>query len=155
MKNMIKTIFVSVFLCFIVFSFLSEAFAGPPRRHKPYKKRRYLHVPPARRPVSPGSKYRWIRRYKHQSGAYIGGYWRPPCGVGFSWVDGYWDAEGAWVFGNCNPAKLRKNYMWAPGYWDSSVWIKGYWRPRKKAGFAWAPGHYNNKGIWIKGHWRK
>ncbi len=103
----------------------------------------------------PGPKYRWIRRYKHQSGAYIGGYWRPPCGVGFSWVDGYWDAKGAWVFGNCNPAKLRKNYMWAPGYWDSSVWIKGYWRPRKKAGFAWAPGHYNNKGIWIKGHWRK
>jgi len=129
---------------------------GAPEKHpRPlHPKKKYMISPPAVRPKAPGSSHVWVPRYRHPSGVYVGGYWRPPSRASFIWIEGYWNEGGAWVFGYWKPLKVKPGYVWVPGYWGNTVWVNGYWRPAKKPNHIWVPGHYNNRGVWIKGHWK-
>jgi len=174
MKSKIRYFLITCGAIFFLLSFVAEGFSVPPKhrlpkphpgnpyfhkvrpKHRPpiYKKRRYIVAPPAFRPKPPGPKYIWVPRYKHPSGIYIGGYWRPPSKPSFIWVDGYWNEEGEWVFGYWKPIEVKPGYLWAPGYWDNTIWVEGYWRPAKKPNYIWVPGYYNTRGVRIKGHWK-
>jgi len=49
---------------------------------------------------------------------------------------------------------MKPGYIWAPGYWNNTVWVDGYWRQAQKSNFVWVPGHYDSNGVRIKGHWK-
>ena len=155
MKSKMRFFLITFGALLFLLSFVAEGFSVPPKHRPPiHKKPRYTFAPPAFRPKPPGPKYIWIPQYRHPSGVYIGGCWRPPSKPGFIWVDGYWDEEGNWVFGYWKPTEVKPEYLWVPGYWDNAIWIEGYWRPAKKPNFIWVPGHYNASGVWIRGHWK-
>ena len=154
-----------VCLCTLIFllTFVLEACALPPnphpKRHRPkkaiiHKPRLYVPAPYRVKPPAPSRRHLWMQRYRHPSGVYIGGFWRPPHKAGYIWADGYLNKDGVWVFGFWKPVKAKKDYAWVPGYWDGTIWAEGYWRQTIKLGFVWVPGGYNSAGVWIKGHWK-
>jgi hypothetical protein len=172
MKSKIRVFLIVCGAILFSFSVVTEGCAAPPLgpRHPPrkvqphkvspkhrapvYKKRIYVIAPLAVKPKPPTFQHIWIPRYRHPSGTYIGGYWRPPSRPGFTWVDGRWNEEGLWVFGYWKPLIEKPGYLWVPGYWDGTLWVDGYWRPAKKTGLIWVPAHYSSGGVWIKGHWK-
>ena len=152
-----------VCLCTLVFLLMLvlEACALPPKphpkRHKKaiiHKHRPYVPAPHRVKPPAPSKRHLWVQRYRHPSGVYIGGFWRPPHKTGYAWTDGYLNEDGVWVSGFWKPLKAKKGHVWVPGYWESTIWGDGYWRLAIKTGFAWTPGSYNSSGIWIKGCWK-
>ena len=126
-----------------------------PKHHPPiHKKRAYVVAPLPFRPSPPGPRYFWVPRYRHPSGVYIGGYWRPQSKPNFIWVEGYWNAQGEWVFGYWKPVKATPGHVWVPGYWNGTLWVEGYWRQERKPNHIWISGHYGTHGLWIKGYWK-
>ena len=174
MKSTIRNLLIACGAILFLVSVAAEGLSAPPKhppkkpppgkphlykvrpKHVPpvYKTRKYVAVPPAFRPKAPGPKYIWVTRYRHPSGVYVGGYWRPPSKPGFVWVDGYWNTAGIWVFGYWKPLQVRPGYAWVPGYWNSTVWVDGYWRRAQRPNLVWVPGHDNSNGVWIRGHWK-
>jgi len=97
------------------FSVVTEVFSAPRRgpRHSPgkprphkvspkhrvpaYKKRIYVIAPLAVKPTPPTSKHIWVPRYRHPSGTYIGGCWRPATKSNLIWVPGHYSSSGVWI----------------------------------------------------------
>ena len=174
MKSTIKNLLMAGGAMLFLLSPIAEGLSAPPKhpppkhplgkphvhrvppKHAPpvYKTRKYIAAPPAFRPNPPGPKYLWVPRYRHPSGVYIGGYWRPPSKPGFTWVDGYSNTAGVRIFGYWKPIRVKPGYIWAPGYWNNTVWVNGYWRQAQKPNLVWVPGHYNSNGVRKKGHWK-
>ena len=132
-----------------------NVFQAPPKYQSQVQQRRkYVVAKPAYRTPHRGPEHRWVPRYRHPSGVYFGGYWRPSSKPGFIWVDGFSNTVGVWVSGYWKPLCERPGYRWIPGYRNKRVWVDGYWRQTRKHGPAWVPGYYNRNGMVIKGHWK-
>ena len=154
-----------VYLCAFIFllAFVLEACALPPKPHPKrhqfkkaiiHKHRPYVPAPHRVKPLAPSKRHLWMKRFRHPSGVYIGGFWRPPQKAGYMWVDGYLNENGVWVSGFWKPVKAKKGHAWVPGYWGGTIWIDGYWRLSIKPGFVWIGGSCNSAGVWIKGRWK-
>ncbi len=145
-KN-IRKVLTFLNTCIFLFTLLVKGFAFP------------SSPPPEPRspemPAPPGPGYVWTPFYRHPSGIYIGGFWRVPHREGYVWIEGYLNEDGEWVFGFWKPVKIKNGRVWVPGYWDGTKWINGYWRPARKPGYIWVPGHYNKDGVWMRGKWEK
>ncbi len=58
------------------------------------------------------------------------------------------------------PVSPGVNFVWVEGEWVRSrngyVYRKGYWAPRHRRHYSYAPGHWEQRRsgwIWIQGHW--
>ncbi len=79
-----------------------------------------------------------------------------PCGPCSVWVPGQTTPDGVWVKGYCRPAK-RAGFVWVAGYHSArNVWVRGFWRPLgpPHPRKVWVPGHRNLRGRWVPGHYR-
>ncbi|MBN1828441.1 MAG: YXWGXW repeat-containing protein [Deltaproteobacteria bacterium] len=155
-----RRIFTMAVALVVIFFLSTIASAFPPHPKRPIKRpivRKHLFVPAPLplKPPPPAAGFIWIERYKHASGVYIGGFWRPAAKEGFVWTDGVWSDDGQWTPGHWAPVKAKPGFFWVPGYWNGAVWVEGYWRPSVNQGHGWIPGHYDDSGFWLAGHWER
>ena len=96
----------------------------------------------------------WVAPHPLPDGTVIPGYYRAPFRKGFYWVKGKTDQNGNWIPAYWQPLrKAPSGQAWAPGYWDGTIWVGGFWRPSSRPGYIWA-GPSWQQGHWKGGHWR-
>lgn len=79
--------------------------------------------------------------------------WVPPHRAGWSWVSGYW-AYGYWHPGYWAPvAPAPVHYVYVPGYWNTDVYVEGYYRSDGRSGWDWVEGYYLEDETYVPGHW--
>ena len=80
--------------------------------------------------------------------------WVPPPRAGWVWVSGGY-STGYWSPGYWSPVAVAPfGYVYVPGWWDSAVYIEGYYRSDARDGWEWIDGYYLGDGAWVPGHWR-
>lgn len=89
-----------------------------------------------------------------QGGIYVEGYWRLAERGGWSWVDGYYLADGTYVAGHWAPSgKAPSGYVWESGFFDGEAWHEGFWRPQLRAGYTWVNAWFDQDGVYHGGYW--
>jgi hypothetical protein len=87
----------------------------------------------------------------------VEGFWRPERRLDgdWVWVDGAYDAEGAYHPGYWEPAAPWPAGMtWEPGFFDGQQWVEGFFRPPSRAGFVWVEARIEPEtGVRHNGHW--
>ena len=78
--------------------------------------------------------------------------YHPAARSGWTWVEGYYAPDGAWIPGYWSPAYERPGYAWVPGYWEGDRYLEGYWREVARPGSVWVDGYYD-RGRWVAGYW--
>lgn len=89
-----------------------------------------------------------------QNDVYIEGYYRAPERRGWSWVDGYYLSDGAYVPGHWQPqSSAPEGYIWEPGFFDGDTWVEGFYRPEHRSGYTWVNGYFDESGVFSAGYW--
>ncbi|MFM2246638.1 MAG: hypothetical protein RL071_2712 [Pseudomonadota bacterium] len=103
-----------------------------------------------------GVPYVWVDGY-WIGARYVEGFWRPERRLDgdWVWVDGAYDAEGAYHPGTWEPAAPWPAGMtWEPGFFDGQQWVEGFFRPPSRAGFVWVEARVDPaNGVRHNGHW--
>jgi hypothetical protein len=85
---------------------------------------------------------------------YVDGYYRVDHRKGWSWVDGYYGDDGAYVRGHWEPEKAGPDgYVWEAGFWDGEEYVDGFWRPEYLNGYTWVSAYYDDDGVYHSGYW--
>lgn len=83
---------------------------------------------------------------------WVEGFWRPEARVGFLWIGGERDENGAWNKGRWQPAK--RNDFWVRGYFDrQGRKVPGHVVQINDRKAPFTPGHYNHRGEWVEPRW--
>jgi hypothetical protein len=60
------------------------------------------------------------------------------------WYPGYWQPR----------AVAPVNYVYVPGWWDSDIYVEGYYRTQDRGSdWYWQDGYYLDDGVYVRGHW--
>jgi hypothetical protein len=80
-------------------------------------------------------------------------YWVPPARIGWTWQPGYWEF-GYWHPGCWVPlARAPIGYVYVDGWWEGEVYVDGFYRLERRAGWYWVDGAYLEDGSYARGHW--